>query len=248
LIKVDHLAPEEFAEAGRTASREADAPEPSAYVRLTVADTGTGISPEIRGKIFEPFFTTKEVGKGTGLGLATVYGIARQHGGSCDLETEVGRGTRFHVCLPALDAPGSAAGGTSGPGGGMNGGSETVLLVEDDPSVASLVRIALEMVGYRVLEASSGVKALEVWAKHSAEIDLLFTDFVMPDGMTGRQLARRLLAGRPDLPVIFTSGYSPDMAGREFGEGEEERSRFLPKPFSCSSLLEMVREALDARL
>lgn len=248
LIKVDHVSPEKFVSSDFAVKRDPVSPEPAAYVRLTVADTGCGIPPEIRGKIFEPFFTTKAVGKGTGLGLATVYGIARQHGGICDLDTEVGKGTSFFVCLPALESPEKPVDGVGTPGGGMNGGSETILLVEDDPSVASLVRMALEMVGYRVLEASSGVRALEVWRKHAAEVDLLFTDFVMPDGMTGRELANRLLAERPDLPVICTSGYSPDMAGRDFSDSSSERWRFLPKPFSCSSLLEMVRQTLDARL
>lgn len=246
LIKVDHIAPEECPVAHFESNGEGGKAKPTAYVRLTVADTGCGISPEIRDKIFEPFFTTKEVGKGTGLGLATVYGIARQHGGICALDSEVGHGTRFFVVLPALDSPEADAGTAAGPGGGMRGGGETILLVEDDPSVASLVRMALEMVGYRVLEASSGVRALELWRSHAAEVQLLFTDFVMPDGMTGRELANRLLAERPDLPVIFTSGYTPDMAGKELNDGSAVRSHFLAKPFSCSSLLEMVRQGLDA--
>jgi len=216
-------------------------------VRLTVSDTGCGVASEIREKIFEPFFTTKEVGKGTGLGLATVYGIAQQHGGACDFESEVGKGTRFFVCLPALELRKEAEPVAVAPGGGTNGGDETILLVEDDPSVASLVRMALEMAGYRVLEAASGVRALAVWQQHAAEVDLLFTDFVMPDGMTGRELANRLLAERRDLSVIFTSGYSPDIAGRELNDGSGVRSRFLAKPFSCSSLLMIVRQTLDAR-
>lgn len=247
VIRVDHISAEDFTAAGFIAEHGAEHPRPKAYVRITVEDNGCGIAPDIRSKIFEPFFTTKEVGKGTGLGLATVYGIARQHGGACDLESEPGQGSRFFVCLPALEKQAESEFGSAVLGGGLNGGDETVLLVEDDPSVASLVRMTLEMAGYRVLEAPSGVRALEVWKKHASEVELLFTDFVMPDGMTGRELAKRLLGERPELPVIFTSGYSPDVAGRDLGDGEDTNIRFLAKPFSCSSLLEAVRESLDAR-
>ncbi|MCC7243263.1 MAG: PAS domain-containing protein, partial [Acidobacteria bacterium] len=180
------------------------------FVSLSVRDTGAGIAPEILPRIFEPFFTTKEAGKGTGLGLATAYGIIKQHRGWITVESEPGRGTTFTVCLPALTRevvrPASVT-----PRTGRPVGTETVLVVEDEPSVRLLTASVLERSGYTVLTAVSGVAALEVWREHESEIALVVTDMVMPEGVTGPELARRLRALRPDVKVLFTSGYTAEV-------------------------------------
>lgn len=211
-------------------------------VCLTVEDTGTGTPAELMGKIFDPFFTTKDVGKGTGLGLPTVYGIALQHKGRVEVESVVGQGTAFHFYLPRLgkvEEPKEVALEAAS----FPSGTETVLLVEDEAAVANLVKMTLELMGYRVLEAATGKAALGVWRLHRADIDLLLTDYMMPDGMTGLELAKAVLAEAPELPVIFTSGYSAELAGRDLGVVRGRR--FLAKPFTCQSLLVAVREELD---
>jgi signal transduction histidine kinase len=215
------------------------------FVCLAVADTGAGMPPAILARIFDPFFTTKEVGKGTGLGLATVYGILRQHGGWVDVESELGRGSEFRVYLPATERP--CPGNEPKPHEPvlLPAGTECVLVVEDEPSVRLLVVNLLKRFGYRVLAAETGVEALKVWAKHGSEIDLLFTDITMPDGMTGRELARRIQEQRPGLKVIFTSGYSADLANLDVGA--VEGLNFLQKPFSPAQLAESVRACLDQR-
>ena len=215
---------------------------PGSFVVLSVSDTGCGIPPEAMPRIFEPFFTTKDIGKGTGLGLATVYGIAQQHQGWINVYSEVGKGTVFRIYLPRLlqaEAPAKV----QPPLATARGGSETLLLVEDESSLLSLVRNVLSRLGYRVLEASSGVKALEVWKENHGRIDLLLTDMVMPDGMTGRELAQRLHQDNPRLPVIFTSGYSADVAGKDFPL--EKGSTFVAKPFTPLKLANVVRDSLD---
>jgi PAS domain S-box-containing protein len=211
-------------------------------VVLTVTDTGSGIPAEIVPRIFEPFFTTKEVGKGTGLGLATVYGIVRQHGGAVDVDSEVGRGTRFRVLLPAVEGPAAAADRTA-PVAELRGGDETVLVVEDEAVVRALVRLVLEQKGYRVIEAVSGATAVALW-EQGLSFDLLLTDMIMPGGVSGQELAQLILARRPDLPVIYTSGYSGDAVAQGFllTEGKD----FLQKPFGPIKLLTTVRAALDA--
>jgi PAS domain S-box-containing protein len=215
------------------------------FVCLAVADTGAGMPPAILARIFDPFFTTKEVGKGTGLGLATVYGILRQHGGWVDVESELGRGSEFRVYLPATERP--CPGNEPKPHEPvlLPAGTECVLVVEDEPSVRLLVVNLLKRFGYRVLAAETGVEALKVWAKHGSEIDLLFTDITMPDGMTGRELARRIQEQRPGLKVIFTSGYSADLANLDVGA--VEGLNFLQKPFSPAQLAESIRACLDQR-
>jgi PAS domain S-box-containing protein len=250
VLAVDRCSPGDALAAGcRDCGDPESAEKPASLIRLTVADTGHGIAPEIRDKIFEPFFTTKEVGKGTGLGLATVYGIARQHHGGCAVRSEPGRGAVFMVFFPELatfSARPAAPAKTSG--GGAGGGHETILLVEDDEGVAAMMRMALELAGYTVLEAASGVQALEVWREQAGRVDLLLTDYLMPDGMTGNDLAKRVLVDRPALPVIYTSGYSADIAGRDLGEGGTGAAGyFLAKPFTRDSLLDTVRRALDGR-
>ena len=219
---------------------------PGPHVWIGVRDTGCGIPPEILPRIFEPFFTTKEPGKGTGLGLATVFGIARQHQGWIEVESEVGGGTLFRVFLPvapadATLAPGIARSTTeSHP---VAGGAETILLVEDEVAVREYARTVLEMNGYKVLQAGTGHEALEVWKWHRSRIALLLTDLVMPDEMTGMELAQRLRADRPDLRVLYTSGYNPETAGQVF-DAEPGRA-FLHKPYQPKTLARMVREVLD---
>jgi len=215
--------------------------KPGHYVGLRVSDTGCGIPPEILPRIFEPFFTTKEQGKGTGLGLATVFGIVKQHGGSIQVASEPGRGTTFEVYIPALPA-GSTQATAAESRTPPRGGTETILLVEDEPDVRQVTRVILEVHGYRVLEASDGRQALELWQQHRETIQLLFTDMVMPEGMSGRELSQRLRADRPQLKVLYTSGYSAELAGQELPPG----ASFLQKPCSAELLLETVRRCLDA--
>jgi CheY-like chemotaxis protein len=209
-----------------------------------VSDSGCGIAPEILPKIFEPFFTTKDVGKGTGLGLATVFGIVQQHQGWINVYSELDHGTTFRIYLPRLAK--NAGPKSSQPAlTAMRGGSETILLAEDDPAVRASVRKAVSQLGYRVLEAPTGAKALEVWRQNRQEISLLLTDLVMPDGMSGKALAQHLLQENAKLKVIYMSGYSAEVVGKDFPlkEGDD----FLTKPFQASKLAQTIREKLDAK-
>jgi two-component system cell cycle sensor histidine kinase/response regulator CckA len=216
---------------------------PGPYVALRVSDTGCGISPEILPHIFEPFFTTKEPGKGTGLGLATVYSIVRQHDGFLQVTSEPGRGTTFEICLPARSPAGNRP--ASGPAPEPpRGRAETILLVEDEPAVRALTRQTLERHGYRVLEASHGREALRLWEEHRAAVDLLLTDLVMPEGLGGLELARRLRASKPGLKVVYTSGYSAESGGLE-SEPRPDEGAFIQKPCPPERLLEIVRLSLD---
>jgi signal transduction histidine kinase/ActR/RegA family two-component response regulator len=217
--------------------------EPKAVVRLSVHDTGVGIDPLIRGKIFDPFFTTKDVGKGTGLGLATVFGIVQQHAGWIEVESEVGRGSTFHLYLPRLAAVPAVRTPEPPMAPARGRAEEVILLVEDEISVREVGLLALRRQGYRVLPAVHGREALAVWAKHKDEITLLLTDMIMPGGITGRQLALQLLAEKPALKVVYTSGYSADIAGKELTP--QERANYLAKPFEIGELLSTVRRALD---
>jgi PAS domain S-box-containing protein len=212
------------------------------HVCLAVADTGHGMNPETLRRIFEPFFTTKEVGKGTGLGLATVYGIIEQHQGWIEVVSEVGRGSTFKIYLPIVEKPAAPAAAPERPVE-IKSGNETILLVEDEEELRELAKLILEQYKYRVLEAGSGVQALKVWETHAKEIDLLLTDMVMPEGMTGRDLAERLQAERPDIKVLYSSGYSPDVVGGYFKL--PENSFFLAKPYHPPKLAQAVRECLD---
>ncbi len=212
------------------------------FVCLTVDDSGCGIPPEILAHIFEPFFTTKKVGEGTGLGLATVHGIVAQHQGWVEVMSRLDEGTHFKIFLPRWTGATKQSDARK-PDRKIIGGTETILLAEDEAAVRNLAAKILVQHGYRVLEAGSGVEALAVWKKHEAEINMLVTDIVMPEGVSGRDLAHRLRIERPRLPVVFTSGYDPDKAGLEAELGDEVI--FLPKPYSPQKLLAMVRQSLD---
>ncbi len=224
--------------------RGEDTRSPSArtgeFVCISVTDNGSGIDPRHVDHIFEPFYTTKEPGKGTGLGLATVYGIVQQHNGWIDLATKLGEGTTFRVYLPTAKT--AAASAAPFAESDARGGKEVILVVEDDEAVRELSRSALERYGYRVLQAPTGVAAVEVWRQHRDSIHLLLTDVIMPDGMTGLELAKVLQAERPELPVIFTSGYPADIMGADFVE-----VNFLRKPFTAQKLAESVRNSLDGK-
>ncbi len=212
------------------------------FICLSASDNGTGIEADKLSKLFEPFFTTKEVGKGTGLGLATVYGIVKQHQGWIEVESEVGKGTVFKVYLPGTNKSMQVRNGKATPLN-VRGGKETVLLVEDEAGVLTLARGILKSYGYDVLEARSGVEALRIWAQHDTRIDLLLTDIVMPEGMSGLDLAKKLRTEKRDLKVLYSSGYSIEVAGQDFGL--TEGMAFLKKPYQPVALAQKVRECLD---
>jgi PAS domain S-box-containing protein len=213
---------------------------PGRYVRLTVSDTGCGMTDAVKAKIFEPFFTTKEVGKGSGLGLATVYGIAKTYGGHVEVWSELDRGTRITVLLPAVVAAPSPA--TANRGMPVPQGNETLLIVEDEPAVRKFMRTALERHGYKVLEAKDGTDALQVAERHGGPIHLLLTDVVMP-GMGGREIAKQILARHADVRVLYLSGYTDDAVVRH--GVVEAIDAFLQKPFTPSALASKVRNVLD---
>lgn len=214
---------------------------PGRYVRLTVRDTGTGMDEHVKAHLFEPFFTTKDRSKGTGLGLATVYGIVRQSGGFIWVDSRPGQGTVFDIYFPAIQGKVEAAARTD-TGGSMTGGSETILLVEDDAAVRRLAREVLTRYGYTILEARDGEEALAIAEHHQSVIDLLITDVIMP-GLGGRALAVKLIATRPAIRVLYTSGYAADLMLREELEGDLP---FLAKSFLPSDLIRTVRGVLDA--
>jgi len=211
-------------------------------VFLSVRDTGCGIAPENLSRIFEPFFTTKDVGKGAGLGLATVYAAVKQHDGWIRVQSGLGYGTTFRIHFPAAvqvriieeRTPSAQL---------MRGGTETVLVVEDETPLRNLVRTILERHGYRILEAGTGVEALQVWREHRQTIDVLLTDMVMPDGLTGHELAERVRAERPDLKLIYSSGYSHEVLGQDVIL--REGINFLQKPYAPRKLLQTVRDCLE---
>ncbi|HEY8965115.1 MAG TPA: ATP-binding protein [Candidatus Methylacidiphilales bacterium] len=229
-----------------------DPAAPGDYVRLTVADTGTGIAPEHLAKIFEPFFTTKAADKGTGLGLATVRNIVRQHKGAISLESRLGEGTVFRVYFPAAGPEAHGANGAHGAGGrgakGKGGaradleGEGTLLVLEDDPGVRTLTRAICERLGYRVVEAATGSEAVDLFEKHAGEIDLLIADIVLPGNLNGKEVASLLRARQPSLPVLFTSGYEINFV--EIGMTEEDQRRFLRKPCPSEDLARAIRDCL----
>lgn len=224
-----------------------DTPEAAAgdYVCLGVQDDGRGMSPEVMDHIFEPFFSTKEQTKGTGLGLSTVFGIVKQHDGFINVTSELGRGTRFDVYLPALPPEQVVAEERTHPAPSQGGGHEAILLVEDDEGVRRLTGQVLRAAGYQVWEATDGLAALEIWQEHRQRFQLLVTDIVMPEGLSGLQLAARLQQERGDLRVLLISGYSS-----EFSETEQALSAgqaFLAKPATSQRLLDAVRSLLDER-
>jgi two-component system, cell cycle sensor histidine kinase and response regulator CckA len=214
---------------------------PGRYVRLTASDTGEGMSVETQARIFEPFFSTKPAGKGTGLGLATIYGIVKQSGGYIWVSSAVGIGTSFEIYLPAVSGAIEAS-EPEEPSGAIARGSETILLAEDDDAVRQFACQTLTTYGYRVLEARDGEEALALARQFGEAIDLLVTDIIMP-GLTGPALAERLAIERPDTRVLFTSGYADSAAALQ---NFELRRSFLPKPFLPVDLLKRVRDVLDA--
>jgi two-component system, cell cycle sensor histidine kinase and response regulator CckA len=211
-------------------------------VRLTVSDTGCGMSQKTLERIFEPFFSTKEVGKGTGLGLATVYGIVKQHQGWIEVSSRLQEGTTFRIYFPAIANPAAVPAASIAPETPAHGRKETILVVEDEPVVRELVCEVLRRYEYSVVEAGSGGEALRVWDELDGRIDLLLTDMVMPEGMTGRDLAIALRKRCPELKVIFTSGYSPETLDRDFGQ---PGTAFLAKPYLPPKLAQIVRQCLD---
>ena len=215
---------------------------PGKFIRLSHTDTGEGIPPENLTRIFEPFFTTKELGKGTGLGLATVFGITKQHEGWVEVESELGKGATFHVFFPGTseavvdpeqhDTQFHARKGT-----------ETILVVEDERDLREIVTRTLNLNGYRVFQAVDGQNALQIWAEYKNEIDLVFTDIIMPGGLNGRELADRLWSEKPELKVIFSSGYGADALGKNFKL--DPRLNYLQKPYLPQTLSRIVRRCLD---
>jgi len=214
---------------------------PGRYVGITVTDEGCGMDQKTLQRIFEPFFTTKSAGRGTGLGLATVYGIAKQHHGWVDVESVPGKGTSFHVFFPEAETnaqrpPATHASQPRGQG-------ETILVTEDEANVRTVITLSLRRHGYKVIEAGSGPAALRSWREHQGRFDLLLSDMVMPEGMNGRELADRMRVDKPDLKVILCTGYSrtPGVSPIESGSG----MILLQKPFDVSQLLTTVRRCLD---
>jgi PAS domain S-box-containing protein len=234
----------EIDEAARSRNSEAQL---GPYICLAVKDTGYGMDEATVARIFEPFFTTKEPGKGTGMGLATVYGVLKQHGGWLEVDSAPRHGTTIRAFFPiSVDAVAPISTRNEEPSveSGPNGGI-TILVVEDEDMLREFVGDALTALGYRVLSAENGRAALDVWAAHRDEIDLLLTDVVMPESVSGRQLAHKLIMDKPDLKVIFTSGYCAELFGSEF-EREKEHV-FLAKPYLPDRLAQTVAAHLQSQ-
>jgi len=217
---------------------------PGEFVCLTFSDTGCGIAPENLGRIFEPFFTTKELGHGTGLGLATAYGIVKQHQGWIQVASRLGEGTTFQVYFPAWHEKSVPIIMPSGEQK-VIGGAETILLVEDEPPLLKLMHHVLESYGYKVLDSSTGKAALDIWALQKKRIDLLLSDLILPDGMSGQELAKILQAERPGLKVIYTSGYDTERLAGDLPPAEG--AVFIQKPFHARKLAETVFDTLRGK-
>ncbi len=223
------------------ASQVLDA-RPGKFICLAHMDTGVGIPPDNLVRIFEPFFTTKELGKGTGLGLATVFGIVKQHQGWIEVESQLGYGTTFKIFLP-LAGPAAVQAEAEETQFRRHGGTETILVVEDERELRDLVSRVLRNDGYRVFEAVDGPSALKIWEEYKDQIDLLFTDVVMPGGINGRELAEKIWAERPAFKVIFSSGYGADTLGKDFKL--DPRFNYLQKPYEPGRLAKIIRRCLD---
>jgi CheY-like chemotaxis protein len=209
---------------------------------LSVSDDGDGMDALTRNKLFEPFFTTKEVGQGTGLGLATVYGIVQQTRGHIAVESELGQGSQFTIYLPSLGSRRESP--TTNATTEARGGAETILLVEDHYGVREMTRAVLQTSGYRVLDAGDGLEALSLCEREQGPIDLLLTDAIMPI-TSGREVAERAMAMRPSIRVLFMSGFTEDeVLRKQFAAG---RIAFIQKPFETDELIAKVRQVLDAR-
>lgn len=215
--------------------------QPGRYVLTCVTDTGSGIDPELLDRIFEPFFTTKDTGRGTGLGLATVYGAIRQHDGMVRVYSEQGKGTAFKIYLPAVERPADAVG--TKIEGKPQRGNETILVAEDDDSLRDLAQRMLERAGYTVLTAENGKKAIEVFNNHSEDVDLLLLDVVMPE-IGGRGVFDTIHKQRPDIPALFASGYSQNAIHTNFVL--QAGMKLIRKPYDANELLRRVREILDS--
>src|SRR6266850_2815708 len=215
--------------------------KPGGYVMLAISDTGTGMTPEVQSRLFEPFFSTKGVGHGTGLGLATSYGVLKQSGGHINAYSEPGRGTTFKIYLPHGRAESQAA--PSAAPTNLPRGTETILLVEDDPALREMASMLLERLGYSVLEAANGLSAIAIVEQRGDKsIDLLFTDVIMPE-LNGKQLSERILALHPETRVLFTSAYTENAIVHQgvLNKGVA----LLQKPFTPAAMAHKVREALD---
>ncbi len=212
------------------------------FIRLSHADTGEGIPPENVSRIFEPFFTTKELGKGTGLGLATVFGIVKQHDGWVEVESELGQGTTFHIYFPVTSLPAADPEQVDTQFHARKG-TETIMVVEDERDLREIITRTLNLNGYRVFQAVDGQNALVIWEQYKNEIDLVFTDIIMPGGLNGRELADRLWLEKPELKVIFSSGYGADALGKNFKL--DPKLNYLQKPYLPQTLSRTIRRCLD---
>ena len=217
---------------------------PGRYILLAFSDTGHGMDADVKEHLFEPFFTTKEKGKGTGLGLATTYGIIKQHGGNIWVYSEIGQGTTFKIYLPAIDTNSESPGKAVKPDGEQSesDGTETILLAEDDDMVRGLAKAILKQRGYKILVASNGNEALDILEKHDGYVDLLLTDLIMPE-MNGRLLYKNASQKYPTLKVLYMSGYNEDAASHRAEPGKD----FIQKPFSVQGLSAKVRQTLDSK-
>jgi two-component system, NtrC family, sensor kinase len=212
------------------------------FVCLSVRDTGCGMDKDIASRIFEPFFTTKDVGKGTGLGLATVYGIAKQHHGWIEVESALGRGSLFQIFFPAIESAAAKPDLQTTTTDVSRGNGETILVVEDEPALRFLVRKIIQRYGYSVIEAKSGREALAIWERQKQQIDLLLTGIVMPEGISGKDLAKTLLSENPDLKIIFTTGC--DRNANEENFSFTEGFNLIRKPYAPRALAEMIHSCL----
>jgi CheY-like chemotaxis protein len=215
--------------------------EPGRYAKVAVVDTGAGMPSDVLNQVFEPFFTTKDTGEGTGLGLATAYGIVKQHSGFIYVDSEPGEGSVFRCYFPEAEGEDARALESGGPLPSLEG-DETVLVVEDDPRVRRLAVSVLGRQGYRVLEAKDGLEALQVLEEVEEPVHLMLSDVVMP-AMNGRELFETVSVRLPELKVLYMSGYPEDVMGRE-GALDDDVA-FLRKPFTVQSLAEKIREVLD---
>jgi CheY-like chemotaxis protein len=214
---------------------------PGEYVLLTVSDDGCGMDQETQSSIFEPFFSTKEMGKGTGLGLATIYGVVKQNNGFISVNSEIGKGTTFRIFLPQHMAK-AASGPEQQHDQTPEVGGETILLVEDEPAILKMTTIMLEMMGYAVIAAATPGEAIRLARDHQGRIDLLMTDVVMPE-MNGRDLARNLMSTYPDIRRLFMSGYTADVIAHH--GVLDEGVHFIQKPFTMKNVATKLKKALD---